>query len=250
MSEEFNKSIDEMIDLLFVEEETVTEEVVEKASEIATDSKTKADEVVAPKGEDDAKRNAGRPKQISSETKKEGDYDKDIKDRENKEEEIEEAKKQAKNPLKKSESNELTNEERAELEAFRKAKADAKFEELRKAQVVEQEQLIKSIVEKVTLRYEDKIENLQKSLSEQTAIVKAMANAPQRSKSVTNINTLEKSAKVSKQASFSKSEMLDAAEELFKAGKLSVDKVIELENNSYIYDEEARSILEAYMQSK
>lgn len=255
MDNELKKSIDAMIDELFTEEENV-----EKSIDIAKDAKTTADAAVnaAPKGQDDEKRGAGRPKQISDvpkvdeDGKRAGNYDADIKERDGKEDENEEAKKQAKekNQVKKSEEpvveEILTKSEKEELEAFR-AEKQAKETELKKAEVKkEQEDLIKSVIDQTASRYEAKIENLQKSLNEQVKLVKAVANAPQRAKSVTNINALEKSSNNEKAAanSFTKSEMLDVADKLFKSGKLRDTHVIELENNGFIYDENARKTLE------
>lgn len=260
INEELKKSIDSMIDELFLEK--------------SADSKTKADDAVnaAPKGQDDDKRGAGRPDQISDvpktdkDGKRSGDYDKDIAKKQ-KEEENAEAKKQVKekNQIKKSEeeaaaaaaSDENTNEdleksEREELEAFRAAKKDQEAEEFKKAEEDKQEDLIKSVVEKVSTRYEEKIENLTKSLNEQTELVKAIANKPQQSKSITNIEAMEKSTheEGANRDSFTKSEMLDAAEELFHKGEIRDTEVIELENNGFILNPESRAKVEKALLKK
>jgi len=251
MNENLKKSIDDAIDILF-------EESVEKAIDIAKDSSNTADEVVnkAPKGKDDDKRGAGRPKQISDvpavdeDGKRAKNYDADIKERDGKEEENPEAKKQCKekNQVKKSEEEvveKLTKSERSELEAFRAEKIERETE-LRKAEeAAKQEDLIKSIVNRTAARYDEKIESLQKSLTESNELVRAIANKPQRAKSVTNINALEKSDSTPREETFSKSEMLDAAETLWKSGEIKDTQVIELENNGGILDPIARAKVEA-----
>jgi hypothetical protein len=83
-------------------------------------------------------------------------------------------------------------------------------------------------------------------------MVKAMAEAPVRAKTITNIEALEKGqgGQPPQPETFSKSEMLDAAEELCKSGHLELDHVVELDNNGYIYDQGARKILENYLAKK
>ena len=49
---------------------------------------------------------------------------------------------------------------------------------------------------------------------------------------------------------FTKSEMLDVAEDLFKSGKLRDTHVMELENNGYIYDAGARATLESELKRR
>lgn len=44
--------------------------------------------------------------------------------------------------------------------------------------------------------------------------------------------------------------MLDAAEELFKAGEITDSEVIELDNNGYIYNPESRAKLERFLSKK
>lgn len=269
-NEELNKSIDSLIDELFADEQ------VEKSIDIAGDSKTKVDEVISQvsDNQDDAARGAGRPKEIHDVPKQDQDgqrakeYDsaisEDAKDEDQDEadqvKEMNQVKEEGRvkasgekpkqAPFKKS----LSEEEYEEYMALKKAKEESEAEELKKAEEAKQEELIKSVVERTASRYEEKIESLTKSLQEQESLVKAMASQPQRSKSVTNVEALEKSynkeAGGNEPESFSKSEMLDAAEELYKSGKLKDTEVMELENNGYIYNAEARKTLEKYLQSK
>lgn len=259
MNEAMKKSIDAMIDEVFAENDDI-----EKSIDIAKDSSNTADEVVnkAPKGQDDDKRGAGRPKQISDvpksdeDGKRSGDYDKDIKERDGKEEankEVDQVKE--KNQVKKSETEEvveeLTKSEKEELEAFR-AEKTAKETELKKAEEAKaQEDLIKSIVERTAAKYEEKIEGLQKSLNESNEIVKNMAGKPQRAKSVTNISVLEKSGADTntKVENFTKSEILDAATELCIKGEISDTHVIEIENNGFVYDPDVRAKIERKLKS-
>lgn len=243
-TEELLKSIDEELDNLFSEEESV-----EKSVDISKDAKTKADEVVnkAPKGEDDEKRGAGRPKQISDvpdtdmDGKREGDYDASISNKQKEEENPEKDQVKEKNQVKKA----LSEEEYAEYMELKKAKEESAKEEALKKAREEQRDLIKSAIAEATAEIRKENEELKKSLTEQSEMIKAMANKPVRRKSIDNVAALEKSqAEDSKPETFSKSEMLDKAEELFKSGALKADHVIELENTGFIYDPTARATLE------
>lgn len=268
--DELNKSIDSLIEELFAEP-------VEKASEnfeVAPASKTTADAAIssAPKAQNDDSRGAGRPKQISDvpendeDGKRAGEYDGSISE-EDGEQENPEAKKQSRSidqgssagrlgegPKMKDPrlSKTISDEEYAEFEAFKKAKADeakkAQEEELKKSEDLKKaeiENLIKSAVISAIKPIKDENEELKKSLQESQTLIKAMAAQPQRSKSITGIEALEKSKPEHAGAQeFSKSEKLDAAERLFKAGKLPMEAVIELENTSTVYNKQWRAEIE------
>lgn len=269
--DELTKSIDGFIEDLF------SEETVEKSSEnfeVANASKTTADAAIAsaPASEDDASRGAGRPKDDHDVPKVDEDGNPakgyEAVQSEQAEVEPEEAKKQAKAVTQVSAeghgskspkaSNDprgpmFKSEEYEEYQALKKAdderKAKAAQEEIKKSEDLkkaEQQNLIKAAVESAlgTVRKEN--EELKKSLSEQGALLKAMASQPRQSKSVTSIEVLEKSnSDVTRdQASFSKSEKLDAAEALVKAGKIPMDAVIELENTGTVYNPQVRQLIE------
>jgi hypothetical protein len=92
---------------------------------------------------------------------------------------------------------------------------------------------------------------MQKALNESQTMIKAMANRPVSSKSITNVAALEKSMEASDEPkAFSKSQVLDAAEEMFAKGALSADEVIELENTGFIFNPASRRALEAYVANK
>lgn len=274
-NEELNKSIDELIDAYFVEPEE--EESFEKAdsSYIAEDSEETADEAVgkAPKMQKDEARGAGRSRdihdqpQVDNDGKREKAYDDGISN-DQKEDEPDESdqvaavdqtsskgrmsSKPAKpkmRPFMKSESGEeveISEEEYAEFQAFKKSQEEAaKEEELKKARS-EQEDLIKSAVNEALRKSSEEIEELKKSLSESNALIKAMAKQPREPKSVTGISALQKSVDPETEGpkSFSKSEMLDAAEELAKSKSLPMEAVIELENTGYISNPEYRKLVE------
>lgn len=271
-----NKAIDELIDEVFVEEE------VEKSIDIAKDAEETADEAVgkAPKGQKDEARGAGRPKQISDvpqtdmDGRRESKYDDSTTEREGKEDEPEETEQSPSmdqtqekkrmggkpkapemRPFKKSEEEasirQLSEEEYAEYLEFKKSKAEeaAKAEELKKAEEMKkaeekQESLVKAAVEEAT-------SELRKSLDEANALIKAIAKQPVRAKSVTGIEALEKSQEEEKgPETFSKSEMLDAAEELVKSGLIKSDVVTELEMTGYVYDGASRTLIEKQLQKK
>ena len=249
-NDELNKSIDLMIDELFSEEgfEKAMDEVPMGVGE----PKELADEVVnkAPKGKKDASRGEGRPVDIHDipETdkddkskgydavqKKEGDMGKDIP----------EAKQIDKNAKEVKKGYEISKTEYEEFMALRKSEDERMVDDLRKSFMAEQRDLIKSAVVEATSSIREENEQLRKSLTEQSDLVKRMAGRPQATKSITSVEALEKSARPSEQPEhFTKSEMLDVAEDLFKSGKLRDTHVMELENNGYIYDSGARATLE------
>lgn len=284
-AEDLNKSIDALLDEVFSDS-------IEKGSplDIAGDSKTTADAAVnqAPKGQDDASRGAGRPKQISDvpgndqDGKRDGQYDASIASGSG-EMEPDEAKKQAKAvdqcssaghmasgasapkvaPFKKSDGSDLTeadfrafeNFQKSQKEAAEKAKAEElrKSEDLRKAESKrETEALIKSAVEAATAKSSKENEELRKSLQETQALVKAMAAQPMPAKSITNIQALEKSERPEDkgQETFTKSEILDAAVELVMKGQIPDVTVSEIEMTGRVHSADARAKIEKYLASK
>lgn len=268
------KSIDTLIDDLFAEP-------VEKAGDnldVASAAKTTADAAIsaAPKMQDDAARGAGRPKQISDvpdtdeDGKRDGTYDASIAAGQS-ETENEEAKKQAKSidqttaagrmgegakmkdpRLTKS----VTDEEYAEFQAFKKAQAEQadlkKSEEIKKADDIkkaELETLVKSAVAAAIEPVKKENETLKKSLNEATTLVKAMAAQPQRSKSITGIEALEKSSpEGSERTEFTKAEKLDAAERLYLKKSIPMDAVVELENTGTVFRQDWRQAIEVELQ--
>lgn len=269
--DELTKSIDTLVEELF------GDETVEKSSEnfeVANASKTTADAAIAsaPGMEKDESRGAGRPSQVSDvpQSDEDGSRDKGYEavQKEQSEEEPEEAKKQAKAVTQISAEGHGSKEPKAshdprgpmfkseeyeEYQALKKAKteadAKAKQEELKKSEdlkKVEQENLIKAEIEKAVSGVRRENEELKKSLSEQGALLKAMAARPVQSKSVTSIEALEKSMQdAPKEASeFTKSDKLDAAEALYKSGAIPMDAVIELENTGTILNRQHRDAVE------
>jgi len=252
--EELNKSLDLLIDELFAEE---NEESVEKSMvKDMKQAKETADEAMAqvPKVESDEK-NPGRPEQISDvpkvdeDGKRAGNYDADIAKKN------EDAKKKEDDQVKPTpemvKKAVISDEEYKEYQALKKAKEEAEKEEVLKKAKSEQMDLIKSAVIEATSEIRKENEELKKSLSEQIELIKSMANKPQKAKAITNLNAVEKFQKSgSTNNFFSKKDVLDIAEELVKSQKLSMENVIELENSGYIYDEEARRVLEAEIKKR
>lgn len=280
-NEDLNKSIDSLLDEVFGE-------TVSKGSplDLAADNKTTADAAVsqAPKMEKDEARGAGRPKQISDvpqvdqDGKRGSEYDAGIAE-DHGATEPEEAKKQAKAidqvskeghmagkeaapkmaPFKKSDGEVLSDEEVKEFEEFRKSKAEAaakakEAEELKKAEKVksDQEALVKSAVAAATASLRKENEELKKSFAETNALIKAMAAQPQRSKSITGIDALEKSERPEDKGpqTFSKSEILDAAMELAMKKSISDSIVSEIEMTGRCSDPSARAKIEKYLEGK
>lgn len=278
-AEDLTKSIDALLDEVFSDE-------VSKSIDIAGDSKTTADAAIAsaPAMQDDASRGAGRPKQISDvpktdqDGKRDGQYDASIATAHG-EEENEEAKKQAKSidqtttaghmagkpaapktaPFKKSDGTELSDEEVKEFEEFRKSKAAAaekakQAEDLKKAESVkkEQEDLVKSAVAAATAKFQKENDELKKSFNETQALIKAMAAQPRQAKSITGIEALEKSTapEDKTQETFSKSDILDAAFELAKSGKIPAEAVSEIEMTGRCADAGIRQKIEKQLEGK
>lgn len=261
--ENLNKSIDAMIDELFAEK-------IDKSLDVASMASTTADAVVkqAPKAQNDDSRGAGRPKQISDvpetdeDGKRAGEYDASISQDQKASDQPEAsqvkmagqdkgAQTADKGPMMKS----ISADEYAQFEAFKKAQtAKAEDEKLKKAQE-ENKNLLKAVVKEATAQITKENEQLRKSLEETQSLVKAMAERPQRRKSIDGIQSLEKSQRdedKQEQTTFSKSEMLDAAEELVmkKSTSFRDEHLIELENTGYIFDPSARSALENFVKNK
>lgn len=247
--EQLNKSIDALIDELFAEGEPAVQKSMIKDMQ---PQKETADEVKpSEKVEKDEARNAGRPKQISDIPQKDddgsrdGNFDKDIteklSDADGKSKEDNQVKPSSE-MVKKS----VTDAEWEEFQSFKKAQeASKKTEELRKAQV-EQTTLIKSAVNEAISGIRKENEELKKSIQEQNELIKSMANKPQKAKAITNLQAVERFEKSEATSNkLSKAEVLDIAEDLMKSGKLSMENCIELENTGFIYEADARRILES-----
>lgn len=261
------KSIDTMIDELFAKSDAPNLDIAQLSSTTA-DAVTKQ----APKAQKDDARDAGRPKQISDvpdedeDGKRAGKYDDDIAKKQA-EEENEEGKKQADDnrsdqtmgrqekdamvgmPMQKT----ISAQDYAEYETLKKAKEDKAKEEVLKKAKEEQRDLIKSVILEATASIRKENEELKKSLSKTEELVKAMAERPQRRKSIDGIQALEKSQSEEQgPQNFSKSEMLDVAEELVMKKSMTFrdDHLIELENTGFIYDRAAREALEAELKKR
>jgi hypothetical protein len=243
MSDELNKSIDSLIDELFAEEKVEKSMIKDK-----NPAKETADEATAqaPKGEKDEKRDAGRPKQISeipqqdTDGNRAGDYDGKIAMEHSDAKKKEDPQVTPPEQMKKA----LTEEEYAEYKALKKAKKqERKAEKLQKART-EQVDLIKSAIAEATSGLRSENEDLRKALKEQGHLIKSMANKPQKPKAITNVQAVERFQKSGSAETLSKADLLDIAEELVKAKKLTMEHAIELENTGFIYEPEARAIFE------
>jgi len=268
MKDDLIKSIDGLIDDLFSEDEATVEKSMIKDHKPQDETADEAKAKTPGYGQDDDKRGAGRPKQISdvpktdTDGKRAKDYDDAIAEKNENGKKKEDDQVTPPKDMKKSDSEEekviLKSDEldrtttltKSEWEEFRTWKAEkqelAKSEEMKKAEAA-QADLIKSAVLEATKGLKEENDALKKSLEEQGELIKAVANKPQRKKSVTNIEALEKSgSKNSNQPSAAeqKAVALDVAEELVKSGKLSLEHAVELENTGFIYDAEPRRVLE------
>jgi len=263
-AEAFEKSIDTLIDELFAEggeelekgakSETmaIAEKSPAKGKSIGDDQKpvmTADENGAAKEGEEDeeAGKKRGRPADLSTMSERDangaskGKYDASITEK-------------AKTPPNETTVAKSFTVTEEEYELLQKAKADQKEETLRKA-VREQKDLIKSAVIEATKPLADENEALRKSLNETQELVKSMARKPQPRKSVSSVQVLEKSFQDgaeggNKAETFTKSEMLDTAEELVKSNQLNIDHVVELENTGYIFEPRARAVLEKALKNR
>ncbi len=233
-NEQLKKSVDELLEEFFAEETVV------KAQ--ASDSEVLADDVKAPKSKKDD--GEDRPEEVSDVPAVDEDgsrakgYDA-VQKPQNKTPEI-----SANGAVVKS--FEVSEEDMAIL---KKAKAAMVEEELKKAQTV-QADLIKSAVVEATQGIREENESLKKSLNETMELVKAFAKQPKQQKSIANIASLEKSFGGDEQPvakSFTKNDMLDAAEELVKSNKITDLEYIELNDTGAIYNPAARAEVEKYL---
>lgn len=258
--------IDSLIDEVFMKSdseenpETSSEEDLEKAKSSAMADGSSADDPKSPKTADEGEKpkkpkseeedERGRPKEVSDvpDTDTDGNrakgYDHIQKPN------SETPKTSAKGTVVKS----FTISEE-DYELLQKAKADQKEEALQKAKQ-EQADLMKSIVnEAVDRAAQEKnaeIEELKKSLDETKNLVKLMADQPNPSKAVTNVQAIEKSFKdidndgeeKPQVQRLSKSQMMDVAEDLVKSKELTDEQFIELDDTGYIFDAQARKRLE------
>jgi hypothetical protein len=277
---DLTKSIDSMIDDLFAEK--VKKSDMPDNLNVAGESQTTADAAVnqAPKGQKDEARGAGRPAQISevpqvdTDGKRAGTYDNDIVAKTPEAgEENEEGKKQADakrsdqtmgkqnkdgEGLSVSLGKSISEAEYAEFQAFKKAQAAKSQEEVLKKAKQEQHDLIKSAVKEATSAIMQENATLRKSISETQELVKAMAERPQRRKSIDGLTALEKSQSDAPKGpeSFSKSEMLDVAEELVMKSQANKDMIfrdehlIELENTGFIFEKKAREHFENALKNR
>jgi|GEM_PF-4841901 len=239
MKNDLQKSIDMLIDDIFAPQE------MEKSIEIKHDAKTTPENMGEPTAKNDKDRNAGRSKGISGTEPTNFYYDDDITAKQE-EDDVEEADQVViPESMKKADEVVISEEEYEELLSFKKSMIAS--EELKKAEKdrEDQEELIKSAVKKET-------EELKKALYDQTELIKAFAKTPERPKSITGISQLEKSVnrEGSPSNTFTKSDLLNAAEELAKSKTISVDDVIELEMTGYIHNPRTRALIEEKLNEK
>ena len=264
MNEELKKSVDALLDELFeekVEKSDAIHEIIGEPKQAKGEqqkAEVNADQVkpdVSSEEDEKAGKKRGRPDDLSQmsmrspDGESKGSYDASITSPAQVP--------QHQTTIAKSETSETSKEIeelKAKVEELTKAinakkEEDAKVEELKKAEQ-EKADLIKSEVEKATADLKKENDELKKSIQETADLVKAIAKKPKPRQSISSVDVLEKSAPTAEQKHFSKSEMLDAAEQLFKAKKLTDEDVIELEDTGFIYNEDKRRILEEYLQGK
>lgn len=241
--EDLQKAIDLAITELF------GETLQKGALDLAGDASTTADGSVkqAPKGQDDAGRGAGRPKQISdvpdtdTDGKRTGTYDGDV-TADQDEDEPDETKQ---SPVvdQASSKGHLSKAQLAEYESLKKAHEARIVSE----QVTTQEKLIKTLVKESIEPLQKAFEAVQARNAELEKLVKAVAKTPQPVKSIVGIEQLQKGTDPSLKGTepMSKAKLLDAAESLVKAGKVPMEVVIEIENTNQVYNREHKALVEA-----
>jgi len=135
-----------------------------------------------------------------------------------------------------------------DFDMLQEAKEAKKQQAISKANS-DQELLIKSAVGEAVSGLKEENQDLKKTLEETLTVVKSLSKRPQIRKSISNIQAVErefgsKDPNDAQPEHFTKSEMLDAAVDLCKAGKIKDVDVTELEMTGRIYDPEVRRALE------
>jgi hypothetical protein len=241
MMEDLKKSIDTLIDELFAEK-------VEKAMEFSP--------MEMPASENDAS-NPGRPKELVSipeggeEGKREGNYDSDISTENSPSMEASKDEKKKEEVKQESPLIGISKSEYAEYLSLKQEKEKLNKSETLEKALLDQSNLIKSMVNEAVSSFRKENEDLRKALNDQNEKLKAIASKPKASTTVVSMAALEKSNTAPKSVSyFSKDELLDAAEALVKSGKLKPIHVVELENNGFIAETEYRAIFEQSLKGK
>lgn len=263
MNEDLKKSVDALLDELFAEETVEKSDAIHQIIGEPKQSKfeeqkaeTLADQVKPKESSEEDEKNGkkrGRPDDLSQmsmrspDGESKGSYDASI---------TSPSKEPAhETTVAKSETSKEIEELKTQIEELKKAidakaKAEKDEEDLQKANQ-EKADLIKSAVEQATSGLKKENDELKKSMKETADLIKAMSKRPKPRQSISSVEVIEKSIGDSTEPKhFSKSEMLDAAEELCKSNKLTVEDVIELEDTGNIFSAAKRQILENYIQSK
>lgn len=236
--EDLKKSIDSLIDELFADE-MVEKSMIKDANPAKETADSASKQIPKTEKEKHPVEQISDVPSVDTDGQRDGQYDKDIVEKQEDGKVKEQDQVQPPKDMKKS----LSDEEYAEYQELKKAKAAKVQEETLMKARKEQADLIKSAVVEATSEIRKENEELKKSMIEQAELIKAMANRPRQPKAVTSVQALEKFQK-SESSHLSKSELLDIAEELVKSGKLGMESVIELENTGYIYEQEPRRTLE------
>lgn len=141
---------------------------------------------------------------------------------------------------------------KADYELLREAKRRAREESMQKAKK-EQADLMKSVVSSEIAALKGENEELRKSMKETLDLLKNISRVPQPRKSIATAQVLEKSfGGMSPQDSktFTKAEMLDAAEALMKSNTIPVEAVIELERSGTVSRPDYRKAIESQLLKK
>lgn len=280
------KTVDELLDALYGESEVVEksetseEEVIEKADaetikiaekkrvagdrmEVTKDKEELADEAMkkVKKTKKDEEGDGGRPKEVQDVPENDEDgqrakgYD-HVQMEQKKTPDISE-----KGTMVKSQESDdvvaISKEEYAAYAAFKKSQEAAKEEELKKAQEDKEQEKLQKAISAVTSGLREENAELRKSLEETQALIKSLASKPVQRKSVSNVQAIEKSfadvesaGEAPRSEPLSKSQVLDAAEELVKSKEFTVEDVIELENTGFILNPAKRQRLEEFVNKK
>lgn len=208
--------------------------------------------------DDEAGKKRGRSKDISSweDRGKDGDtsnrqYDRDITSPAQDPSKPEDSQVQAPAHISKSEEDTVTIS-KEEYELFKKSleeKAAKEQEEALQKAKQEQTDLIKSAVSEATADLREKLEKA-------NATIEKLAAKPKQRQSIESVVALEKGgyapdAQSGKVETFSKSEILDAAQALFEEGKLNrIEDIIEIETTGVSNNPEVRRLVENKLRNR
>lgn len=152
--------------------------------------------------------------------------------------------------MKKAEEVTISRTEFEEMKKAWEAKKAEEAETLKKADREENASLIKSAVQEATEELRKSNSELRSELNETRDLLKSITKKPQPRKAITSVAALEKGGFDGKPEFFSKSETLDAIEDLVKSKQITVEEAVEYESTGTLYNEDSRRKVETFLKKR